>query len=370
MASPINSFFHSFKQHIDANFSRLPNGPEKIAVKNGPKRIRRLDSLARLLIHKDHTTNCVAIGLINNQWYFTANDNIEELKINIDHILIALSKLKKNDAGKILETSEAREYLFGIYKDMLQRHATNNRLSRTEKDIRKFLTSLKSDDVFTPEEITNLLALQKQFIVVCENNDAVHAEIELISYIKNELYSYDLTLGISKLCCQLCAAAIQAFQQKFMRTIHFRGVHGNFYYKWKPSEFLITDCFEEFVGPNAYDEYRKASNKEEIKEVLKNLHFDRDKIDHIFQASRGAVQLQSNSAPDGSTQQAFDVTERYENIEICDHEDYLAGDSSANKLYSLQAKRGHFDLPHDEIEIHSFHLDEVDDSSSDTEMEQ
>ncbi|MBA3284484.1 MAG: hypothetical protein H0U27_05415 [Nitrosopumilus sp.] len=80
-------------------------------------------------------------------------------------------------------------------------------------------------------------------IFFVENPNGLHAEMMLLRriLIKLHLKTELITLGISKLCCKLCAAGLFAVQGTFQTEINFRGRHGNFYYGWKPSNTLLIN---------------------------------------------------------------------------------------------------------------------------------
>ncbi|CUI18191.1 hypothetical protein PNK_p0139 (plasmid) [Candidatus Protochlamydia naegleriophila] len=71
MSENCKSFFQAFGTHLE-KFDR-PNDEEgKQEIRDYDKCVRRLDSLARLIVNGDGT-NCVAVALVNDEWYFTAN---------------------------------------------------------------------------------------------------------------------------------------------------------------------------------------------------------------------------------------------------------------------------------------------------------
>ncbi len=294
-----NFFFAEFSTYLDAHYSRPANLAEKEKIKNGPKRIRRLDSLARLIVKGD-TQNCAAVALVNKTWYVTAN-NYSGIQQNITQIFVALSKVKKSASG-VISTRDARTYLLEKYLKSVKN--TPNIRSRLKKDVRKFLSALKTNEVFKQSAINNLLNDGFHYY---KNKCQLHAEMRLLSGLadSSSTKAMKVTLGISKLCCKLCAAGIRAFQNTHENfKIHFRGRHGNFYYAWKPSDYLITHCFREFVGEEAFDEYTKATraNKKMIIKALQNLDENRDHLKSFFQPSRGGVTLNSESAEPPSTE--------------------------------------------------------------------
>src|ERR1700722_3083384 len=150
----LDGFFTEFSSYLDAHYSR-PKEPEKGVIKNGPPRVRRLDSLARLIIKENTLENCAAVALLNDKWYFTAND-YAQIKDNIaDIIFNGLSRVVRNDEDVIVRTAEARDYLLNEYlKSVTDAPLT---LSRLQKDVRKFLSALKTDTIFTKHEIEALL---------------------------------------------------------------------------------------------------------------------------------------------------------------------------------------------------------------------
>ena len=288
-----NDFFSAFSSHLDENYSR-PNEVEKGVIKNGLKRVRRLDSLARLIIKESTLENCAAIALLNNKWYFTAN-NWKLIKPNIKKIFSALEKVEKNDEGMICGTGKAREYLLKTYLKSVPKNDSPNTHKRLVRDVRKFLSSLKTYSIFTKQEIQGLLGPNYYYH---ENPKFLHAETNLLSVLVDPLKEQSVALGISKLCCKLCAAGVAAIKKKYpYLSIQFRGRHGNFYYGWKPSNLLLTECFAKFVGDDAYNIYLKKNTikKKKIIEILSDLETHRKYLNQFFISSRGGVTINSDS---------------------------------------------------------------------------
>lgn len=293
-----NRFFEAFSSHLDEHYSR-PQGVEKEQIRNSPKRIRRLDSLARLII-KENTNNCAAVALINNKWYFTAND-YPQIQDNLKKIFKALRKLEKNTNNEVVSTTKARNYLLSKYLTSVKDNPRT--LQRLEKDVRKFLASLKKTTIFTSVEIKSLLGPECHYFFNTRN---LHAEMRLISSLASLIQNSTISLGISKLCCKLCAAGVSSFQSTYHANIEIRGRHGNFYYAWTPSSKLLGHGFKSFVGKKAAAIYYRADRKtkKEIKSVLKNLHAHRDEIKDFFQSQRGGVNLNSASPASLSTEKS------------------------------------------------------------------
>jgi hypothetical protein len=288
-----NDFFSAFSSYLNDNFSR-PNKVEKESIRNGPKRIRRLDSLARLIIKENTLDNCAAVAVRDNKWYFTAN-NYQQIKPNLKIIFSALDKLEKNDKGMVCSTKKARNYLLEKYlnhKSVTKHPNTHKRLVR---DVKKFLSSLKTNSIFTKKEITSLLGPNYYYY---KNKKAIHAEMTLLSKLSDPSKDQVVTLGISKLCCKLCAAGVLAFKKHYPnQEIQFRGRHGNFYYGWKPSELLLNDCLAKFVGDKAYKIFASKNNKakNEIIAILSDLESNRKFLSKFFTPSRGGVTVNSDS---------------------------------------------------------------------------
>lgn len=288
MESAQSPFFNAFKAHLN-NFGR-PEQEEKELIRNGPERVRRLDSLARL-INKGDSENCVAVALKDKKWYFTAN-NYAAVKSNLKIIFEGLLQIKKNKNGKV-KTKHARRFLLKKYLSNVPKHKTKIR-KRLEKDVRKFLSSLKTKAIFTKKEISNLLDPDIPYKKI-NNKEALHAEVALLSSFASKKVTSCISLGISKLCCKLCAAAIPAFKL----DVDFRGRHGNFYYAWTPSSLLLEpQCFEIFVGKKAFLIYKnmKKKDQKETKRILSDLSSHRDFLTSFFSAQRGGVALDSVSA--------------------------------------------------------------------------
>jgi hypothetical protein len=289
-----DNFLEAFSSHLE-QFSR-PNHHEREQIRNGPIRLRRLDSLARLIV-REKTENCAAVALVDNQWHFTAN-NLEEITGNVRMIYSGLTRVTRNKRGEVLKTKDARHFLFEKYLKSFQSHTRTR--TRLEKDIRKFLSSLKhGKGIFTTKEISNLFR-KKIFI---ENPEKLHAEVSLITFFEKEKCT--IYLGISKLCCRLCAATIFAFRKSTHLNIKVRGRHGNFYFAWKPpSELFEKTLFRKFVGEKAFSIYKHAgSNKQvEINNILLNLDDNREVLKPYFTAQRGGVKVDSVSAAPPSTE--------------------------------------------------------------------
>ncbi|CUI18190.1 hypothetical protein PNK_p0138 (plasmid) [Candidatus Protochlamydia naegleriophila] len=127
------------------------------------------------------------------------------------------------------------------------------------KDYRR--STNEREGIFTQQSIKNLCSGNINFV---SNEEHLHAEIRLLRFLY-KTYGYSknnnpltIDLGISKLCCKLCAAGISAIKDAHNHVnIKYRGCHGNFYYGWKPSItlFLSNTRFPYFVGQEAFKIY-------------------------------------------------------------------------------------------------------------------
>ena len=114
-----------------------------------------------------------------------------------------------------------------------------------------------------------------------------------------------MTLGISKLCCKLCAAGVSSITETYQLSVEFRGRHGNFYLAWKPSQILFKKkCFTNFVGEQASLIYSKADTKTQskIRTILSDLDKYRADLSPYFSPQRGNVTLNSDSPAPLSTE--------------------------------------------------------------------
>lgn len=302
MASAAYSkFFIEFSAYLNANFGR-PGLEEKEQIRNGPLKIRRLDSLARLIIKDQTGDNCAAVALVNNEWYFTAN-NYDKVKENLKCILKALKKNIKFNQGEVVRTRNARKYLIKNYLKGLNKPLIKKRL---KKDVRKFLSALKTNEVFTSTEIKNLFSKNHRHSY--KNSWHLHAEMRLLLRMEKACPQTNqaiVTIGISKLCCKLCASGVAAFKKRYKHlTINLRGRHGNFYYGWVPPKLLLDKCLENFIGKKAHLIYSRASfeAQESIRETLLNLEDHRSKLQVFFTSQRGGVNLNSDSIEPQNTE--------------------------------------------------------------------
>jgi|GEM_PF-4289306 len=312
MNTAFNLFFENFSSYIDENFSR-PVGQEKEDIRNGPKRIRRLDSLARLIIMED-TDNCAAVGLVKNNWLITAN-KVENIKANADYIIQCINLIYTEDNGRV-RTKDARTALLAY----LNAKEDVPNIGKLRKDVRKFLSSLKTNSIFNKTEIQILF---KNGFKMVKNDRGLHAEIMLLLRMLNKAdgKKIKVDLGISKLCCKLCAAGIFALQNTYQNLqVEFRGRHGNFYFRWKTSQTLFInnfECFKVFVGREAYKIYHKASTqeKENILNALSDLDANREALEDYFKSQRGGVMANSDSSapPDTDSPQQDPVVDEVYN---------------------------------------------------------
>lgn len=313
-----NQFFCQFSIYLEENFGRPEDPQSKEVIRNGDKKVRRLDSLARLII-KDKTDNCAAVALVNNVWYFTAN-NYDKIKDNIKLIFKAL-RIVEIDKGRVVSTRNARNSLIDSYLGDVVNNP--NIKTRLIKDVKKFLSALKTDDVFTSSEIETLVSKHYWFL---RNPRHFHAEMDLLLYsVRTFTNDTTITIGISKLCCRLCASGVDAFKNRYQHLgINLRGRHGNFYFGWVPPRLLLKDCFEDFVGESAYSIYSEASPQiqEEIKKALFNLEENRGALEKFFIPKRGGVNLNSVSPAPPNTEEARGGKDEL-SIENPDDEDEL-----------------------------------------------
>lgn len=98
----------------------------------------------------------------------------------------------------------------------------------------------------------------------------------------------------------MCAASIQTFINS-EKTITCRGRHGNFYFNWKSSNYLLTDkFFKIFVGDDAYKKIEKDEKTQKIiKKILSNMDTKerRAQLKGLdFKTQIGGVKLDSDSS--------------------------------------------------------------------------
>lgn len=308
-----DKFFSAFSAHLKANHSRVTAPDEREKIRNADRRIRRLDSLARL-INTGINKNCVAVTIYNNQWYATANKtrNKKE-KTLLNNITIIVDGIKNGSTEKYLK--------------MKLNLLSNDPKNRSNKDVCKLIDSMSkaNPDCFTENEIKNI---KEKGVKLYENPDGIHAEMRLLheifdKVIYNDLSQYvqikqfidgssgrisdhikkpKLTLGISKLCCRLCSSGVSAIKIEYQNLIDlsFRGRHGNFYFDWKPISFLLDIGFEKFVGQSAYEIYNKASDdkiKGQIIATLKDLKGHQGQLLSFFKEQIGATKALSSDSP-------------------------------------------------------------------------
>jgi len=322
-------FFKKFHDHLE-RYSR-PSEEEKKQIKDAPKRIRRLDSLSRLMI-KENTDNCVAVVLFEGKWQVAANES-SEIEGNLKRIFSALRKVKVDEDGNITSTTETRKALNAYIVSAIKKPIIYKRLQR---DVKKFLAALKSDKIFKTEEREILLRCELELY---KNSGKKHAEIKLASKLVrlvDEEEMQKVPIGISKLCCKMCAAGMSAIN-KAHDNIHFRtkGRHGNFYYGWKPTKLLLNrKCLQHFVGKAAYEVYQNAESatRKRIRAQLKDLHKLKtsDELLTLFKPGRGAVNMNSASrSRSRSVTVDNQSTEISFSINLSDTSDEAASDSSS-----------------------------------------
>lgn len=323
MIATFDDFFGRFSSYLNDNFSR-PVEQDKERIRNGPKRIRRLDSLARLII-RENTENCAAVGLVNNRWLMTAN-NLDKIRANADFICQSIKKIY-SDNGRV-RTKLARQELL-TYLAAVSYVPNIDKLNR---DVRKFLSSLKTNDIFTKKEINNLL--EEGFKNV-ENKKGFHAEINLLLILLNTYKTkiFKAEFGISKLCCRLCAAGIAALRETHPNLdVQVRGRHGNFYFEWKPSQKLFIEnekCFSIFVGNEAFVVYKKAGSADQgkILAALSDLSANRTKLEPFFTPQREAVNTNSESPAPPDTESPQQPDTETESDEVYYSKTDTSGDS-------------------------------------------
>lgn len=321
-------FFTKFHDHLE-RYSR-PSKEEKKEIKDAHKRIRRLDSLSRLMIKED-TDNCVAVALFEGKWQVAANKS-SEIEGNLKRIFRALRKVEVDEDGNVTSTTQVRKALNAYILSAINKPKIYKRL---QKDVKKLLAALKSDKIFKAEEREILLRCELELY---KNSGEKHAEIKLASKLVrlvDEKEIQKIPIGISKLCCKMCAAGMSAIN-KAHDNIHFRtrGRHGNFYSGWKPTNLLLKrKCLQHFVGKAAYEVYQNAESatRKRIRAQLKDLHKLKtiDELLTLFKPGRGAVNLNSTSRSRSRSVTVDDQsTEITLSINLSETSDEVASDSS------------------------------------------
>lgn len=272
------------------------------------RHFRRIDSLARLL---EGNSICAAVyyhaetkelWLANNKVHATSrpdNDQITTMKsvfslvseehLSIETILERLTNViclnfaqeKRFEQAKLNSKSfDIKAYVSEILKDMFKSgHATKVWMASAiknmeeEDDIKNAIALLikkttriardflKLRDFLLKENLTDPIAQgllkaireQKIKIIHCEGKD-VHAEMRIVANQLSKPSNGETYIGISKLCCDHCSLAMQAF------GIKSRGLHGQSA-KWPIPSFISSNHnnLTKYMGDAAYLDYQGLS---------------------------------------------------------------------------------------------------------------
>jgi OTT_1508-like deaminase len=324
-AQKLQSFKKKFSKRIEAA-ARVRKSHQYI-----PEQLRRLDSLARLLeantictaVYYYEPTNCLwlannkvfhgsqkennYIKNINSIFELISNEHlsIEEIFHQLtDVIHLNISQENRYDLNKIpFDLKEAiSEWIKQMFKfngdtkgwreqaekNLKYGKKVNNVLSKIIKKIsrhtrdflkiRDFLLNANTHDNLSKGIVSAIRG--NKFDIIRVGNKDVHAEMRILSRLLNSEEIASPYIGISKLCCDHCALAIQTFD------IKCRGVHGQRAI-WPLPDFLIlhADCLKKYVGEKAYYYYQ-------------NLQIDAQNEAKIFITSRESNSVREN-AKDG-----------------------------------------------------------------------
>jgi hypothetical protein len=323
-AQKLQSFKDEFNKRLETA-ARVRKSHQYI-----PKQLRRLDSLARLLeanticaaVYYYELTNC--LWLANNKVFRGSRESNNYIKninsifdlIRNEHMSIEeifrklteviywnISQENRHDLKKIpFDLKEAisewikemfkfngdtKEWREQAKKDLTYEEKINNvlikiikKISRHTRDflkIRDFLLANTHDNL--SKGIVSAIRGNK-FKIIPEENKDVHAEMRILSQLLNSEEIASPYIGISKLCCDHCALAMQTFDVKC------RGVHGQ-RANWPLPDFLDlhADCLTKYVGEKAYRYYQ-------------SLQMDTQNEAKIFIASKESNSIREN-AKDG-----------------------------------------------------------------------
>jgi clumping factor A len=290
------------------------------SYQNVPKQFRRLDSFARLLegnsicaaVYYHANTNVLWLAsnkihhdsrLHNNQIHYLNSvfSLISQEDLSAEIILVELTKIiylnlrqeKRFEIGKVAHsqlTINDREYddikvvinewLNELFESNLSTKEWREQASQAlecEDDVRKILLEvikkisrfvrdfLKIRDFLTyaskqdasSTEILSAIRNRRFEIIHVEGKD-VHAEMRILSQMLSSPTTQYPYIGISKLCCDHCGLALNAFGAQS------RGIHGQGA-KWPAPGFLTNNPthLKKYVGEDAYSVFRQLSPKKQ-----------------------------------------------------------------------------------------------------------
>jgi len=307
-----NKFLGAFTEHIKQFEEVRVDTREGQAIKTASGEIRRVDSLAKLILamNKEKLV-CVAVGISEDDRLHVASNGLEKdlreaLKDLCDIFKEAevqdppdtpasapkVDKTKKK--GVSFDWSIPAQNLAFLFEDQTPIVQKKNRraarkvllqLKRGCINIDKTIQDLTSDDEADADDIIRQLKKQPakrlffkpawvKALMDYDENETVaygipktHAEVVLLDMALAQGKKF-VVLGIDKLCCMLCAATVTAYSEVRNCELKFgdnvRGTHGLLYKtNWSLPSTLAenSDFFEAFIGPEAAKYYVQMDEK-------------------------------------------------------------------------------------------------------------